>query len=41
MKSYNPEMHTAEHVFKPNDGKYVLDCDRSFSNHLEKKKIEM
>nr|WP_321452313.1 hypothetical protein [uncultured Carboxylicivirga sp.] len=37
MKSYNPEMHTAEHVLNRTMVS-MFGCDRSFSNHLEKKK---
>jgi len=37
MKSYNPEMHTAEHVLNRTMVN-MFGCDRSFSNHLEKKK---
>nr|WP_321410712.1 hypothetical protein [uncultured Carboxylicivirga sp.] len=37
MKSYNPEMHTAEHVLN-RIMVNMFGCDRSFSNHLEKKK---
>jgi len=37
MKSYNPEMHTAEHVLNQTMVQ-MFDCNRSFSNHLERKK---
>lgn len=37
MKSYNPEMHTAEHVLNQTMVQ-VFGCNRSFSNHLERKK---
>lgn len=37
MKSYNPEMHTAEHVLNQTMVR-LFDCNRSFSNHLERKK---
>ncbi|WP_430815226.1 hypothetical protein [Carboxylicivirga sp. RSCT41] len=37
MKTYNPEMHTAEHVLNQTMVQ-LFGCDRSFSNHLERKK---
>ncbi|WP_244828256.1 alanyl-tRNA editing protein [Carboxylicivirga sediminis] len=37
MKSYNPEMHTAEHVLNQTMVQ-LFECNRSFSNHLERKK---
>lgn len=37
MKSYNPEMHTAEHVLNQTMVR-LFKCERSFSNHLERKK---
>ncbi len=37
MKSYNPEMHTAEHILNQTMVR-MFSCDRSFSNHLERKK---
>jgi len=37
MKSYDPQMHTAEHVLNQTMVQ-MFGCDRSFSNHLEKKK---
>ena len=37
MKSYNPEMHTAEHVLNQTMVR-LFGCGRSFSNHLERKK---
>ncbi len=37
MKSYNPEMHTAEHVLNQTMVQQFA-CNRSFSNHLERKK---
>jgi alanyl-tRNA synthetase len=37
MKSYDPYMHTAEHILNQTMVK-MFNCDRSFSNHLEKKK---
>jgi Ser-tRNA(Ala) deacylase AlaX len=37
MKSYNPEMHTAEHVLNQTMVR-LFACNRSFSNHLERKK---
>ena len=37
MKSYNPEMHTAEHVLNQTMIQ-LFACNRSFSNHLERKK---
>jgi Ser-tRNA(Ala) deacylase AlaX len=37
MKSYDPYMHTAEHILNQTMVK-MFNCNRSFSNHLEKKK---
>jgi len=37
MKNYDPQMHTAEHVLNQTMVQ-MFGCDRSFSNHLEKKK---
>ena len=37
MKAYNPEMHTAEHVLNQTMVR-LFGCNRSFSNHLERKK---
>ena len=37
MKRYDPQMHTAEHVLNQTMVQ-MFGCDRSFSNHLEKKK---
>ena len=37
MKAYNPEMHTAEHVLNQTMVQ-LFGCNRSFSNHLERKK---
>jgi len=37
MKSYDPQMHSAEHVLNQTMVQ-MFGCDRSFSNHLEKKK---
>lgn len=37
MKRYDPQMHTAEHVLNQTMVR-MFGCDRSFSNHLEKKK---
>jgi len=37
MKSYNPEMHTAEHVLNQTMVR-MFGSGRSFSNHLERKK---
>jgi len=37
MKSYNPEMHTAEHVLNQTMVQ-MFGCNRSFTNHLERKK---
>lgn len=37
MKHYDPQMHTTEHVLNQTMVR-LFDCDRSFSNHLEKKK---
>jgi misacylated tRNA(Ala) deacylase len=36
-KEYPPQMHTAEHILNQTMVK-MFDCDRSFSNHIEKKK---
>jgi alanyl-tRNA synthetase len=37
MKSYDPYMHTTEHILNRTMVN-MFGCDRSFSNHLEKKK---
>lgn len=37
MKSYDPYMHTAEHILNQTMVQ-MFGCNRSFSNHLEKKK---
>ncbi|MDR2927767.1 MAG: hypothetical protein LBV41_06165 [Cytophagaceae bacterium] len=37
MKDYHPPMHTAEHILNRTMVN-LFGCDRSFSNHLEKKK---
>jgi len=37
MKSYDPRMHTAEHILNQTMCR-MFGCDRSFSNHIEKKK---
>jgi misacylated tRNA(Ala) deacylase len=37
MKSYDPYMHTAEHILNATMVK-MFGCSRSFSSHLEKKK---
>ncbi len=37
MKSYDPYMHTAEHILNQTMVR-MFGCNRSFSNHLEKKK---
>jgi len=37
MKSYDPYMHTAEHILNQTMVK-MFNCDGSFTNHLEKKK---
>jgi misacylated tRNA(Ala) deacylase len=37
MKSYDPQMHTAEHILNQTMGR-IFGCDRSFSSHIEKKK---
>ena len=37
MKSYDPQMHTAEHILNQTMIR-MFGCDRSFSMHLEKKK---
>ncbi|MBI9070065.1 MAG: hypothetical protein JEY94_00610 [Melioribacteraceae bacterium] len=36
-KSYNPEMHTTEHILNQTMGR-LFNIDRSFSMHLERKK---
>ena len=37
MKSYDPQMHTAEHILNQTMGR-MFGCERSFSSHIEKKK---
>jgi len=37
MKSYDPQMHTAEHILNQTMIR-MLGCERSFSSHIEKKK---
>ena len=37
MKSYDPQMHTAEHILNQTMVR-LFDCERSFSSHIEKKK---
>ncbi|MEI7523574.1 MAG: hypothetical protein WCJ95_04545 [Mariniphaga sp.] len=37
MKSYDPQMHTAEHILNQTMIR-MFDCERSFSSHIEKKK---
>ncbi len=37
MKSYDPYMHTTEHILNQTMVR-MFGCDRSFTNHLEKKK---
>ena len=37
MKAYDPYMHTAEHILNQTMVR-KFSCDRSFTNHLEKKK---
>ena len=37
MKSYDPRMHTAEHILNQTMTR-MFDCGRSFSSHIEKKK---
>ena len=37
MKSYDPQMHTAEHILNQTMVR-MFDCERSFSSHIEKKK---
>ena len=37
MKSYDPQMHTAEHILNQTMIR-LFDCERSFSSHIEKKK---
>ncbi len=37
MKSYDPYMHTAEHILNQTMVR-MFQCGRSFTNHLEKKK---
>lgn len=36
-KQYNPQMHSAEHILNQTMVR-MLNCSRSFSNHIEKKK---
>ena len=37
MKSYDPQMHTAEHILNQTMVR-LFGCERSFSSHIEKKK---
>ena len=37
MKSYDPQMHTAEHILNQTIVR-MFGCERSFSSHIEKKK---
>ena len=37
MKSYDPQMHTAEHILNQTMVR-MFGCERSFSSHVEKKK---
>jgi len=37
MKSYDPQMHTAEHILNQSMVR-MFGCGRSFSSHIEKKK---
>ena len=37
MKSYDPQMHSAEHILNQTMSR-MFDCGRSFSSHIEKKK---
>lgn len=37
MKSYDPQMHTAEHILNQTMVR-IFGCERSFSSHIEKKK---
>lgn len=37
MKSYDPQMHTAEHILNQTMIR-MFGCERSFSSHIEKKK---
>jgi misacylated tRNA(Ala) deacylase len=37
MKSYDPQMHSAEHILNQTMIR-MFGCERSFSNHIEKKK---
>jgi misacylated tRNA(Ala) deacylase len=37
MKSYDPQMHTAEHILNQTMVR-MFSCERSFSSHIEKKK---
>ena len=37
MKSYDPQMHTAEHILNQTMIR-MFHCERSFSSHIEKKK---
>jgi Ser-tRNA(Ala) deacylase AlaX len=36
-KQYNPQMHSAEHILNQTMVR-MFNCERSFSNHIEKKK---
>ena len=36
-KQYHPQMHSAEHILNQTMVR-LFNCDRSFSNHIEKKK---
>lgn len=36
-KQYHPQMHSAEHILNQTIVR-IFNCDRSFSNHIEKKK---
>lgn len=40
MKDYNPEMHTAEHIFNGTIDK-LFGIGRSFTTHIEKKKTKI
>ena len=37
MKSYDPQMHSAEHILNQTMVR-MFGCERSFSSHIEKKK---
>ncbi|MEI6679347.1 MAG: hypothetical protein WCL21_12115 [Mariniphaga sp.] len=37
MKSYDPQMHTAEHILNQTMVR-MFSCERSYSSHIEKKK---